>query len=308
MSNPAQLREGRDKPQVAYAEFLQSIGQYPGRLFCFFEGKDNTYYVPRIKKFTSDYQPIRCGNRDSVLKVHKLISNHSEYNKYKKAFFIDRDFNKPIRETLPPIFETPCYSIENLYVSQNSFREILTNGFHLSEVSDKDVFELCYSLYQKRQEEFHNAVCLFNAWYACLMDVRNATGEPIGVNLDERLPKDFVKVSLDSVTCTYDIETIKNTFPDAHEVEESVLAAKISEFEVCNRASVFRGKYELQFLIDFIRILLSDSQREKTVIKNKVKFAFGDASSIGQSQALVIFSAYAETPGSLTAYLKTVTQ
>ena len=74
-----QLRQSKDKAQVAFHEFALSTRKYPNHLFCFFEGKDNPYYVPRIKRFTSHYQPIKCGNRDSVLKIHTLISNRPEY-------------------------------------------------------------------------------------------------------------------------------------------------------------------------------------------------------------------------------------
>jgi len=158
-----QLRLSKDKAQVAFQEFALSTRKYPNHLFCFFEGKDNPYYVPRIKRFTSLYQPIKCGNRDSVLKIHTLISNRLEYSSYKKAFFIDRDFNKPLEQSNPPFFETPCYSIENLYVSVDVFKEILVNEFHLSEFSDSNIVEVYISLYHERQNEFHDAVCLFNS-------------------------------------------------------------------------------------------------------------------------------------------------
>ena len=82
--------------------------------FCFFEGKDNAYYVPRIKSFTENYYPIQCGGRDKVLAVHRLITYHFEYDKYKKGFFIDRDFNEPLQSLEPPVFETPYMKYLNV--------------------------------------------------------------------------------------------------------------------------------------------------------------------------------------------------
>jgi hypothetical protein len=137
MSYLDKLKQSRNKSQVAYQEFALHTRQDKDGLFCFFEGKDNAYYVPRIKRFIKNNHPIHCGGREKVLEVYRLITIHREYDKYKKAFFIDRDFNQPLPPHNPPIFETSCYSIENFYVSVNVFKEIIKNEFHLSEVSEK---------------------------------------------------------------------------------------------------------------------------------------------------------------------------
>lgn len=119
------LNKSKDKASVAYNEFILYTEQNKNGLFCFFEGKDNAYYIPKVKNFTDKYHIIPCGGREKVLEVYQLITIHSEYDKYKKAFFIDRDFNQALPPQNPPIFETPCYSIENFYVSVNVFKEIV---------------------------------------------------------------------------------------------------------------------------------------------------------------------------------------
>lgn len=314
-----QLRQSKDKAQVTFQEFALSTGRYPNHLFCFFEGKDNPYYVPRIKRFTPNYQPIKCGGREKVLEVYKLITNRPEYSNYKKAFFIDRDFNEPLEELNPPIFETPCYSIENLYVSVDVFKEILINEFHLSEFSDRNILEVCISLYRDRQNEFHDAVCLFNSWYACLIELRNSTGQHTGVTLGEKIifkGKDneergkkflnFIDLSLTSVTANYNIQKIKETFPNATEIEDTQLNKKYQDFLNCEQHKVFRGKFELQFLVRFIQLLLKDAFTKKEVFKDKPKFAFGDGNSLDNQQAINIFEGYAETPESLIQYLQNV--
>ncbi len=299
------LRQSKDKPQVAFLEFAQSTSRLSSHLFCFFEGKDNAYYVPRIKRYTEKYHPIKCGGRDKVLETYRIITNRPEYEKYKKAFFIDRDFNEPLSPKNPPIFETPCYSIENLYVSVDVFKEILTNEFHLSEVSDQ-AFDECISIFIERQREFHNAVTLFNAWYACLVEIRNATGKQTGVNLDDKLPKGFVDISLHSVTTNYGLDKIKLNFPEATEFEEDQLNSKLIDFQSCDSKKVFRGKYEISFLIKFIQLILQDANSTRTILKNKINFAFGDASGINNEQAINIFEGYAETPQNLVEYLQKV--
>lgn len=302
-----ELRLSRQKPQVAFHEFALSVNKYPEFLFCFFEGKDNAYYVSRIKRFTNNFYPINCGNKSSVIAVNKLITSKTEYEKYRFGFFIDRDFDSPIASSNQLIFETPCYSVENFYVSTSSFREILINEFNLSELKDK-LFNMLMELYIERQKEFHFAVTLFNAWYACLVDKRNTEGINIQVSLGEKLPNNFVIIELDKVSMNYDLNQILQTFPDAPVIPANELEAKIELFNNCVQHEVFRGKFELDFLLKMIKLILADSNKTNKIFKEKIKFSFGDGSSLNQQQLLNIFQAYADTPASLLDYLKKITR
>lgn len=302
MSYLEELRSGKENPSVAYTDFILHTRESKNGLFCFFEGKDNAYYVPRIMQFTKYYHPIGCGGRSKVLEVYRLIKFHPEYNKYKKAFFIDTDFNPPLPPLSPPVFETQCYSIENFYVSVDVLKEILKNLFHLSEVNK--AHQEILQLYSERQKEFHEATVLFNAWYICLMDIKNENKKPTGVNLDESLPKDFVKITLSKVSINYDLNKLKKTFPQALTVEDEKLAEKIKLFSTCNQIKVFRGKYELQFLLTFLK-LIQDKKTASYLFKEKIKSDLGEISSKG---ILHTCSAFAETPKSLNDYLKFVTQ
>ncbi len=181
----------------------------------------------------------------------------------------------------------------------------MTNEFHLSEVSDEALFETCLSLYVERQEEFHNAATLFNAWYACLIDIRQATRQETGGHLDTKLPKDYVSISLSAVNAHYDLEQIKTTFPNATEVKNERLEQKITDFQNSDRGKIFRGKYELHFLTTFIELLLQDAKTSKRFLSKKANFAFGD--KLSNEQALNVFQTYAETPPQLNEYLEKVT-
>lgn len=299
MSYLDELRKSRSKPQVAYQDFMLHTRANKEGLFCFFEGKDNAYYIPRVKKYIEQYHVIPCGGREKVLEVYKLINHHREYDKYKKGFFIDRDFNPPLSPPNPEIFETPCYSIENFYVSVNVFQEIIKNNFYLSEISTE--FDICLKLFKERQKEFHQAVILFNAWYACLIDKKNKAGLQMIVNLSDKLPKGFIKFELDKITQQYNIETIKNKFTQALDLSDEILQEKINEFTYCEQDKVFRGKYELEFVLTIIELILKDSTTNNKYIKSKIKSTFGE--KISNEQALNLFSNYAETPQILDDYL-----
>jgi hypothetical protein len=299
-----ELRKSKYKPQVAFQEFALSTGTRQDHLFCFFEGKDNPYYIPRIKNITANYYPIMCGNKNAVLGVYALIVNKPEYKKYKIGFFIDMDFNKSIGAKTPPVFETPCYSIENLYVSLSVFKEILANELHLSEVNDTQLFNILLKLYEDRQKEFHNAVLLFNAWYACLIEKKeNDNLKTTDTKLEDKMPQGFIDINLDNVSQNYDIFKIRESFPNAIEIDENVLNEKIALFKSVEQHKIFRGKYELEFLLQMLKKIISDSYKTHQIVPQKINFAFGDGSSLSQEQLLSIFSAYAETPQELTDYL-----
>lgn len=295
-----QLRQSKDKASVAYQEFALSTKTYNNHLFCFFEGNDNPYYIPRIKNFTDKIYPINCGGRDRVLKVHELISNQDVYNKYSKAFFIDRDFNSPLQNNKDIVFETPCYSIENLYVNKNVFEQILIHDFQFSR-NDTN-FEVCISLFNDRLKEFNSSVSLFNSWYACLIEVRNQTGKQTGVQLEDKLPKGLVNISLQTVNSDYDLETIKQIFPESTKIDIEALGNKVSEFDNCDSELIFRGKYQLEFLITLLQLIINDSKNEQNYVKSKINYSFDGA--LNHKRALSVFTNYASTPESLNNFLK----
>lgn len=298
-----QLRQSKDKATVAYQEFALSTKKYSNHLFCFFEGNDNPYYVPRIKNYTEEIYPINCGGRDKVLKVYQLISNQEVYNKYSIAFFIDRDFNNPHQSNKDYIFETPCYSIENMYVNQNVFEQILIHDFQFSK-NDAN-FEVCVSLFSDKFKEFNSSVTLFNAWYACLIEIRNQTGKTTGVQLEDKLPKGFVNISLDSVNADYDLEKIRQLFPESQEIDIETLNNKLSEFQNSDSKLVFRGKYQLEFLITILQLIINDSKNARQFVKNKINYSFDGA--LNHQRALSVFTNHASTPQVLNDFLQNLT-
>lgn len=294
MTDPQDLKNKEKKTDsVAYQRFMLLVGKNANGLFCFFEGNaDKDYYIPRVKEYVQSYEIINCQNKSNVLKARKDIAYHREYDKYKKAFFIDRDFD-PL-ENLPDVYETPYYSIENFYVSVPVFKRILTHHFSLSEVEED--FAKYAQLYEIRQQEFHAAVLLLNAWYACLRDRRNFEAEinTTNVQLDDKFIAKIIQISLQSVTQNYDIETIKTKFPNAIPYDNEKLTEKIVQFQSAEQYHVFRGKYELFFLKTFLIEL-------KKQVKSSRNF------DIPLEEFIFQYSDLAETPACLATYLQQFT-
>lgn len=293
-----QLRKAREESaNVAYLTFAKHIKSDKLGLFCFFEGKDSPYYISRVKSiFSGNYYPINCSGKSKVLKVYELINYHREYDNYKKAFFIDRDFDFPVLNS--KIYETPCYSVENLYTSSSVFSEILKSEFGLHE-TDED-FERCVDAYKALQKDFHVHATLFNAWYACLIYLRNTTNQQTGVNLEESIPREFVSISLGGISGNYDLAAIQAKYPNALEVNYEILESKILEMEMQDKGKSFRGKFELDFMLKILNALVTDSKTTKSFISKPIKY------SITNSQAVSQFSQYAETPDQLIDYIEQI--
>ena len=289
------LRRAREEnANVAYMTFMKHIRQDKDGLFCFFEGNDAPYYQVQIRRIYQDnYYPISCGNKAKVLKVYQLINYHRIYDKYKKGFFIDRDFD-PL-ENNPAIYETPCYSIENLYVSPTVFSEILKNELQLTEVSESYINAM--NLYENLLYEFLEATILFNAWYACQVDWKHENKEKLLFSLGEKPLKGFINTSLENIQVNYDVEKIKNRFKKAVEISEETLNQKIEIFKDVDKRFVFRGKFGFKFMMEVLEKLVDNSRKAKTIMTAKVNY------NITQSQGISQFAQYAETPESLTEYL-----
>jgi len=286
-----------DSPNVAYMDFTKLVGANKTGLFCFFEGKDSPYYSLRIKNvFNEGYHPIICSGKSKVLKVYELINNHEEYGKYKKGFFIDSDFDEPLSNK--KIYETPCYSIENLYTSVSVFGEILKSELGFTEI-DTD-FIKSVELYENLQHDYHKATTLFNAWYACLVNIRNSTHKPMEINLDKSIPQKFIFFSLGEIKSNYSLSDIKAEYPKAIDIDEDTVNAKIAKFEVLEKGKIFRGKFELHFTLKFLNSLIEDSAKTKKYVTKKLNY------HITETQAIPQFSQYAETPESLIKYIRRI--
>ncbi len=294
-------KAGKNSSNVGYMTFIKYIREDKSGLFCFFEGKDSPYYISRVRSvFQGNYYPINCTGKRQVLKAFELIQNHNVYDKYKRCFFIDRDFDPP--ENNPKIYETPCYSIENLYVSIAVFGEILKSEWGFLETDDD--FKRCVEVYTKLQQEFHEAVLLFNAWYGCLIDKKHELKQKTNASLDDKMPKGFITIGLGGVRSNYDFSAIKAEFPDALKVTKKAVTLKEKAFKKVEQGLVFRGKFELHFMLMILDELKKDSnkpKKDRTFISKPVKY------NITHSQAISQFSQYAETPPELITYIQNCT-
>lgn len=291
--NPKELLErSRNSSTVAFHKFVLLHREFSTELFCFYEGKDTQYYFPKIDQiYNKNHHPIVCGNKKSVIETYQKII--PKYNNLKTAFFIDRDFDDEIEQE--KLYCTPCYSIENLYCSEKVLSRILKNEFMLHEIDAE--YKSIMNIFKQNQDDFHNSIKLFNAWYATAKEKAKKNNTIVNVSLNDKFPKDFAIIKIGNITSNYTLNDILEKYPESIQISEDELNEKLNYFnENCN-TYVFRGKYEIEFFHLFLKYLIEDANVKNIILKKKVKF------SIDNSQILSQLSQYSETPECLIQYL-----
>ena len=243
---------------------------------------------------------------------HKIIKNRVEYRNYPTAFFIDRDFDK--LQNHADIYETPCYSIENLYCNIDCFAAILKSEFSLTEI-DED-FKTAKTHFTSRLNEFNQAVLLLNAWYACAKDARLNSILPINIpKLGNKIPDNFVEITFDKITFNYNLANIEtdidekwqkgNKEGNVFKVDNQKFMQKVAAFEAeNNKTCVFRGKYQLLFFAFYLHHLAENgNQKTPTFFKEKRKNHL-TISKDNSEKILSSYSQYANTPDCLRDYLQ----
>lgn len=293
------LRESRRGATVIFTQFTRLNKYYSDSLFCCFEGDDAKYYFQRIETKTG-YPPNRiiafhCGGKNEVLRLQKMISAKIEYTNVDFLYFIDRDFDLPIN--IAGIYETPVYSVENFYTTRESFIRILKCEFNYNE-SDTE-YDFIIDMFNIRQQEFHEKTLLLNAWLGCQRDKfeMNSTER---LNLNNFSLNDLkFKIDLDKVECDYEISTLEKLFPQSAKISHDELTKKISFFQRLIPQKKFRGKFEIDFLFDFLESIKIEFKKPNSRILKK------RGVTLNQSKKNIIseFSGYADTPPCLISYL-----
>jgi hypothetical protein len=263
-----EMKDARNKAVVAFTKFSQDKEKYNDCLFCFYEGEDIKYYEMRIEQYTSftsmNIISYNCGGRIGVLKIHKKIHDCQKYSGVQKAFFIDRDFN-PLEKYETDIYQTPCYSVENLYTTVEAFKKILKREFLLN-ICDED-FTKCVNDFIKRQEEFHEEVLLINSWIFNQRKLERDFNHRELELSDFKVTKFFEKIQIDKIEVKekLDKQKIEEIFPDIKIIDQILIDEAMNDLRKVNMQYYFRGKFELEFLKKII-----DDMRNKN--RNNIYF------------------------------------
>lgn len=289
------LRRGREESSTAFMEFTNKKQFFKEYVFGFYEGEDGKYYNQRVKKIIGpNFIHIKAGNKDKVLKVMQIIKNKYEYNEVKTMFFVDRDMEFDMEEyECTDLYVTPCYSIENLYVNEESIGAILEDEFSFN-IDDndyikyktkfsnlyKDFCELMLEfnalvLLRKEKKLDYERVCIRNIKTKKLINIDMTSGLSLGGHYSQ------------------EINNLKEKIGVSDEEIEHAKSRLLNYGEPCD---IFRGKNQLDFMVEFIDQLCKH--------KNEIFDEPPQCVSINPNQnRLSTLSKYAYTPQELIEFI-----
>lgn len=161
----AMINHAEEIASTAFSRFNHLINNHDiNTLFCFVEGHDMSYYSIRVNLISGKNSSfIDSKGKKGVLEVYQLLKTMHEYDKYKKLYFVDRDYDNNAQND--DIYITPGYSVENFYGTIDCYKNLIQGTYHIYE--DNPKYQLCIELYNKNLQEFLDATSLFCAWYKC---------------------------------------------------------------------------------------------------------------------------------------------
>lgn len=292
----AEMRRGREESSTAFMEFVNKRDYYQNHAFCFYEGEDGKYYDHRIRSIIGkDFFHIKAGNKKKVLKVMKLIKSKPEYQNINTMFFVDRDMGFSMEEyDENDVYVTPCYSVENLYVSEESIGMILETEFGLN-IDDAD-----YNTCKHKFVEMYHCFCELMFEFNALVLIRKEKElDCENVNIQKIKTTDLVAIDIKSgisKSLKYN-DTIAELKEKLDVKDEEITSAKNRLLEYGEKENTFRGKNQFDFMTKFIEQLCNR--------KNELFDPVPTSINISPNQnRLSTYSMYAKTPDCLETFLQ----
>lgn len=285
----------REKSRLGLEHKIRLFLKKEEDIYCFVEGKDSVYYYPKIRGHTEKNISFFDSNgRDNVIKIHKIIHELKRFSSFKILYFIDKDFNSDtISKT---IYQTPCYSIENLYVHKNVVASILEYSWHIK----KEDIEKAILLYEEAQNKYHLHALEINTFIKLQKLLSKERNQSIKLNLNN-INLDYVyKIDLEKVEKKRELSQLVMNFGKFLEYEEIHFQNIQQTFTEGSYCYEFRGKNELFFLEKYLN-RLKEELGKKTISQH-----FSKRYKIpGQvNEIMSTYSQYAEYPECMKSYIK----
>lgn len=251
------MREHREDAVVAFKKFTEHKNEHQDYAFCFYEGEDAKYYNLRIEKFFGQkYFVYKAGSKKAVLHIMKMIQSKPEYSEMCTMFFVDRDYDNSLQGQSGNLFETPCYSIENLYARKEVYAKILKAEFGLNPF-DED-YEKCIELYDKRLAEFNQTILEFNA----LVKYKHQRCPEQKCMFSNVKTNHLANITLEAVKKSNNYSQTIDAIKGDLNVNEDDFRITITELEgELKPEDVFRGKNQLDFFSEIIKKLRDVNNR-----------------------------------------------
>jgi hypothetical protein len=170
MNHVDYLRQQRDVYASAWLQFSHAYRKASAEIFAFFEGHDDlALFMPELRRrgqHTSiAIRPFVCRGKRPVLKLIPVVRRRLD-RPWRALFFVDKDidnFINPVKEKNDPfLYETQWYSIENYFVSEETYRWVWTDLLRLSDLDPR--LEKTLEIYRILYKRFSLFATTLMAW------------------------------------------------------------------------------------------------------------------------------------------------
>jgi hypothetical protein len=292
----------RDTISVYFLKFTALTSDIT-KTVCFFEGEDQKYFSVRLdlSKLNTKWAGIDCKGKINVLKIYRVITGHPIYKKSLVAFFIDRDFDVPVSSNMRNlVYETPCYSIENLYCTEHCLKRVLEIEFKLgNDPKRSELLKQVLENFKALLQQFQTSIRPLNVWIKAHRTKEMKEGYR-SLNLNNVALDSFVKVEKDAVKSTYTPTDIQGFFPDCYILSDEELQNADRSLPTEDSHLHFRGKYQLEFVRKYLENLRKECKDDTSPFfnpGNTVRLTLAKGNFISE------LSQYALTPNCLSDFL-----
>jgi len=305
MSRVNSLVKARSNLSVKFLEFTRIASKEKETYAVFFEGEDEKYYSVRINNIRPDisWSGINSGGKSNVINLREKIRAHSTYSDSLCMFFVDADFddNSSVMKYYD-LYVTPCYSVENLFITTEAFKRVLSAEFGISDSHEsKECFVKVVETFDSIKSCYLEAILPFNALIRELRLMEKCGDISLKLNINNINFDSLIRINLEAVDKLYDENDPNSLFPD---LQDDICISLQESEEYFNEFSGdlwFRGKQHLEFFRIFLSKLKEDrcKKSNRSIFKDKgnVKLLMSKANCISE------LSQYADTPMCLKSFL-----
>ncbi|MDT0199987.1 MULTISPECIES: DUF4435 domain-containing protein [unclassified Acinetobacter] len=320
------LNRANNLPTKYFQEFTRVVASEEYDFIVCIEGNDQPYYVVPCSSFleSNNIYYLRCNGKKNVTDLIDILENSDQesYRKSKCFGLVDKDYGIGFNNVYPHrIYETPCYSYENFYLSLSCFRKILEAHFNVKKFNDfYQDYEVVLSNYTARLKDYIDIIKEVDKRYRATRISAKVLNEELPKYYSADVNLNSIKIELDKISFVSG-KNIDSCFNKDISLSYSIDSynAAIKEYnhnDLGKYIKDIRGKFLINFLCSYIRKLIDDINniqnpicfKQRNLLKKtkslekqyfyKVQLSF-DNSSIVSS-----ISQYADQPDCLKEFLQ----
>jgi len=327
ISNAAQnlLSRANNLPTKYFQEFtrVNASGEYD-YIACI-EGNDQPYYIIPCYNLlqTEKVYFLRCNGKKNVTELIDILekSKQESYKNSRCFGLVDKDYGLDGVNLYPTrIYETPCYSYENFYLSLNCLKKVLEAHFNIKRFNDFfEDYQRVVDNYTNRLQDYLDLIVEVDKRYRATQLSAKKYKDNIPGYYSADIIFSPIKVELNAVSIH-----ANKCFDSIFKKDISLSYTAITYAESTNYylhsdiwkfVNDIRGKFLVPFLVSYLNKLIDDInnlnnpicfiQRNNLRINNSLErnFFYKVQLNIDSSTILSSLAQYADQPDCLKSFL-----